>query len=374
MPGRFSKSRTLQSARAHARIGLAVAVVALTAMAVTAQSNSYQDTTDVVVIEVPVHVTKGGEPVRGLDADNFELIVDRKKQKLLDFDVIDLSTLSAVPAAGSPQAVPVVARRHFLLLFDLSFAEPAGVVRAQVAARKLVLDGLHPTDLVGVATYIETVGAEVVLGFTSDRRQIDYALATLGEISPAQKIRDPLGIMLADHKKIMESGGFQYDLENHSPKPENPERSNGYETTLMVDSMYLANLKDRGAMSGIASRSETRNQILALSSSFSELADHLASVQGRKHIVYFSEGFDSTSLLGTDDTERSQELNDQAAVGEYWRVDSDERYGDLGTRQGVFEMLDHFKRCDCTIRRCTPAVGATTPPSTGERTARTPCS
>ncbi len=337
-------------ARRAVMVCLSLCLGVLTAVTVTAQSNTYQDATDVVVIEVPVHVTKGGKPLYGLDKDNFELIVDRQKQKLLDFEVIDLSTLSGVPAVGSSELLPVVARRHFLLLFDLSFADPAGVVRSQIAARKLVLDGLHPTDLVGVATYIEAVGAEVVLGFTSDRRQIDYALATLGALSPAQRIRDPLKIMIADQKQMLETGGFQHDLENHSPKPENPERSNGYETTLMVDSMILANLKDRGALGGIASRSETRNQILALSSSLSELADHLASIQGRKHVVYFSEGFDSTSLLGTDDTERSQELNQQAAVGEYWRVDSDERYGDLGTQQGVFEMLDHFKRCDCAIQ------------------------
>ena len=87
-----------------------------------------------------------------------------------------------------------------------------------------------------------------------------------------------------------------------------------------------------------------------MSSSLSELADQLATVQGRKHVVYFSEGFDSASLLGTDNVERTQELNQQTASGEFWRVDSDERFGDLGTQQGVFDMLDQFRRCDCTIQ------------------------
>lgn len=350
MSARPWKIRNLRSLRGAALVALFLPLGTLTAMIVMAQAGGYSDVTDVVVIEVPVHVSKSGEPVRGLGKGNFELSVGRKKQKLLSFEEIDLSTLTAVPALGSPEMLPVVARRHFLLLFDLSFAVPSGVVRSQVAARKLVLDALHPTDLVGVATYIESVGAEVVLGFTSDRRQIDLALATLGGISPGERIRDPLGIVLADHRKIMESGGFEYDLANNSPKPENPERSNGYETTLMTGSMYLANLRDRGALAGVSSRSETRNQILALSSSLSELADHLATVQGRKHVVYFSEGFDSASLLGTDDTERTQTLNQEAASGEFWRVDSDERFGDIGTRQGVFDMLDHFKRCDCTIQ------------------------
>ena len=248
-----------------------------------AQSGAYQDVTDVVVIEVPVQVTKSEHPVRGLTQDNFELIVEGKNRDLLAFDVVDLSVLDsdASHAAVTAARMPVVARRHFLLLFDLSFAEPSGIIKSQNAARKLVLDGLHPTDLVGVATYNEAIGAQVVLGFTSDRRQIDLALATLGNINPAARIRDPLGIMLVSQNHLIESGGFQYDIQNITPKPENPERSGGYETTLMTESMYQNNLKDRAAMSGIASRSQVRNQILSLSSSLSELAVHLVAVQGR---------------------------------------------------------------------------------------------
>ncbi len=350
MCGKPRKTRDSRGGWKGAWIALIALLGALPAGTLPAQPDRYDDVTDVVVIEVPVHVTKGGEPVRGLGPENFELIVGRKKQKLLDFEVIDLATLAAVPAVGAQQTLPVVARRHFLLLFDLSFAEPAGIVRSQIAARRLVLDGLHPTDLVGVATYTEAVGARVVLGFTSDRRQIDLALATLGNIDPAERIKDPLGIVLADHQKLMDSGGFAYDLERRGPKPENTERVGGYETTLFADSMYLANLKDMGAMSGVASRSDVRNQILALTSSLSELAAHLAAVEGRKHVVYFSEGFDSASLLGTDDTERLEQLNEETTLGQIWRVDTDERYGDLGTRQGVFEMLDLFKRCDCAIQ------------------------
>ncbi len=343
-------SRNRRSRRWRPVASLLPIVSILIPLAAAAQPDGYADVTDVVVVEVPVHVTRNGEPVRGLGERNFEIVVDRKKQKLLDFEVIDLAAIEGLPTTGQ-QALPVVARRHFLLLFDLSFARPAGIVRSQIAARRLVLDGLHPTDLVGVAVYSEATGASVVLGFTSDRRQIDLALATLGNLKPSERVRDPLGIVLADHRQLMELyGGFAYDLENSTPKDENPERSAGYETTLFSESDYLRNLKDMGAMSGIAARSQVRNQILALSSSFTELADHLAEVDGRKHVVYFSEGFDSASLVGTDDTQRIGQLNDEGADGQLWRIDSDERFGDVGTRQGVFEMLDHFKRCDCTIQ------------------------
>ncbi len=346
---RFSNSQKNFRRRSSPLVALLVVSGLVSTLPAGAQSETFEGATDVVVIEVPVHVTHKGEPVRGLKSSDFELIVDRKKQKLLDFEVVDLSTITSVQAA-TPAALPVVARRHFLLLFDLSFSEPAGIIKSQIAAHKLVLDGLHPTDLVGVATYSEVGGANVVLGFTSDRNQIELALSTLGHLEEGQRVHDPLGIVLADFRQVMQNGGFQGDLERSTPKDENPERSNGYETTLFANSDYLNALKDQGAMSGIAGRSQVRNKILAMSGSLGELANHLASVQGRKHVVFFSEGFDSSSLLGTDDTGRIAQLNEESADGQIWRVDNDERYGDLGTQQGVFDMLDQFKRCDCTIQ------------------------
>ena len=43
--------------------------------ALYAQPETYEDTTDVIEIQVPVNVTsKSGEPVRGLSAEDFQLI------------------------------------------------------------------------------------------------------------------------------------------------------------------------------------------------------------------------------------------------------------------------------------------------------------
>src|SRR6185503_8044811 len=104
---------------------------------------AFSGATQVLSVEVPVQVVRDGEPVRGLAAEDFEVWEGRRKLPVTGFDVLDLSAGAPVRAA----AVPAAARRHFLLLFDLAFSEPAAVLRARRAAAGLLAQ-LHPTDLV----------------------------------------------------------------------------------------------------------------------------------------------------------------------------------------------------------------------------------
>ena len=123
----------------------------------------FSDTTTVTVVEVPVQVVSSGAPVRGLTRDDFELLDGRRKVEITGFEFVDLSLVEGKPT--QPQ-VPVAARRHFLLFFDLFYTTPDSVGRAQQAAADLVLTSLHPTDLVAVAVF--DTRPRLVLGFTSD--------------------------------------------------------------------------------------------------------------------------------------------------------------------------------------------------------------
>ena len=171
---------------------VSLAVIALAASAL-GQQERFEDVTTVTVVEVPVQVTVDGEPLRELTKDDFELSDNRKRQEIVGFDLIDLSTTTEIR-----DDIPVSARRHFLMLFDLAFSEPDSVGRAREAASKLVSDSLHPTDLVAVATYTQARGPQMVLGFTSDRKQILYAITTLGFTTPAEGVVDPLGLVISE--------------------------------------------------------------------------------------------------------------------------------------------------------------------------------
>ena len=72
--------------------------------------------------------------------------------------------------------VSLAARRHFLLLFDVSFSDAVAIRRSQMKMRDWVKTQLHPWDLVGVGIYSATTGAELLLNFTSDRKQLKLAI------------------------------------------------------------------------------------------------------------------------------------------------------------------------------------------------------
>jgi len=109
------------------------------AAAKPAPADRFGDTSDVVAVEVPVNVIgRDGQPVRGLTADDFEVLDDGKRQTITDFEVIDLSSHEAETRRMDSRridALGAAARRHFLLLFDLSFASPTSILRARLAAR-----------------------------------------------------------------------------------------------------------------------------------------------------------------------------------------------------------------------------------------------
>lgn len=139
---------------------------------------------NVSLIEVPVTVADGsGNAVRGLKAENFTLSDDRGNHPIASFDVVDF-------AAGARANVPPPARRSFLLLFDLSNAQPSSMARARTAAENFVKAAVHPSDLAAVGTLAVESGFRMVTAFTSDRALLASAIA-----DPANFIvKDPLGL------------------------------------------------------------------------------------------------------------------------------------------------------------------------------------
>lgn len=315
--------------------------VALALSAPASGQERFGDTTDVVVVEVPVQVLRNGEPVRGLTKDDFEILEGRKKQEIIGFDVIDLTLSQTLPGEAIAAFVPASGRRHFLLFFDLSFSNPASILRARQAATDLVLNSMHPSDLVGVATYAASQGVRFPLGFTSDRKQVELAIQTLGLWQMVETVRDPLGIMFADRDALRESEGFGEG-----------DAGGGLAGVPDAEAEIRALLEDidRDLMAAT-----NRNQILALSSAMTSLAEALANVEGRKHVLYLSEGFDSTVVVGSgrgstfEEQRRIQQVNEAAAAGRVWEVSSDERFGNTSTQNQLTSMLQEFVRADATI-------------------------
>ncbi|MFL6194550.1 MAG: VWA domain-containing protein [Thermoanaerobaculia bacterium] len=345
---RGSRLQRFAAALASAGLGLAP----LPAMA----QQTFSGTTQVTVVEVPVQVVKDGEPVRGLTVNDFEVFDGRKKMPISGFEVLDL----AAPAPTQAQAaqVPVAARRHFLMLFDLSFSEPKSIVKAREAAGRVV-DSLHPTDLVAVATYSSLQGPQLVLGFTPDRRQIATALDTLGLPKLVDRSPDPLRLVLS--AGLQQSETSQSNLTNRLNRGEGREAAQGSKNEALVDT-----LTDIYTTSERADRSAKQQMLRNLAKSFSDLARLMGEVEGRKYVVYLSEGYDSSLVSGTqnagaagsgapglsDPTDRSDapgQDNDRilASTG---NTGADAQFGDTRSQNIVEKMLEEFRRADCQIQ------------------------
>ena len=308
-------------------------------------AQTFSGSAEVVEVAVPVQVVRDGQPVRGLTAADFEIYDGRRKLPVTGFHVVDL----AAPAGRG--ALPIAGRRQFLLLFDLAFSEPRAVAAAREAARGLVLKGMRPGDLVGVATYSAARGPQVALGFTSDRRQVDAALDSLGAVR-SDKGGDPLRLVMAGV-----AGGS-------AGKPQVAERSQEADlarTNELLDAQG-------GQLAGLGKQSTRSNQkaaVTALTRSYADLAHLLASLPGRKQVLYFSEGFDSSFLTGasaaatagappagaaTDPADLQALQQQDRANQDVYLSDSEQSFGSSQSLNGLERMLEEFRRADCVIQ------------------------
>jgi len=340
----MQNSRSPRSSRIQWGGACINAVLALTlVMPATAQTpaDRFEAEADVVEVEIPINVsTRAGDPVRGLALEDFEILDQGEVQEIVDFRIVDLATVTpGVSRTEIERAVPATARRHFLLLFDLSFSTPHSLVRAREAARDFVINNLHPTDLVAVATHAVEEGAQLLVTFTPDRAQLTRAIDTLGAPRLLQLSRqDPLRFMI-DDPGLTRNNAF---TEGDDASP----------AASLQDSV-IEHLRIIGKEIAKAERSFSAGRVSSWSRSMGELARSLDNVSGRKHIVYFSEGFDGRLLLGrrpdADDPSAREDLQNIMA-GNLAFVDTDEMYGNSGLQNEVAQMLEQFRRADCIIQ------------------------
>ena len=301
---------------------------------------TFTETTSVVAVEVPVTVIRDGQPVPDLTAENFEVLDGRTPQEITEFMVIDLSKVESQDPLE--QRIPVAARRHFLMVFDMAFSEPDSIVKARDAALDLV-EQLHPSDLAGVVTYNSTTGAEIVLNFTSDRNQLRLAIDTLGVPEGIERARDPLNIVFGSAQDFANQGivGAVGDGNDRTAEARR-------ERVLEAVGRIIA-----------AEKTTQRNKVSALTGNMEALALQLSTVEGRKHLVYFSEGIPSDVIVETDISGGFQGVIDAAtsggvgdsAAGQFSGTTDSSAIGQASASQNQLEsMIESFRRAGCVIQ------------------------
>jgi VWFA-related protein len=320
----------------------AVTIFASGAAAQTPGGGAVTETARVVVIEIPVNVVdKNGSPVRGLTAADFELTDDGKKQEISGVDVIDLNREApAAPAAQDPfaQAPPPSAVRHWMLVFDFSYSSLNGLLRAREGASQFVRTGMKGNDLASVATFSVDTGWKLLVNFTRDRDQLTQAISLLGLPNVGSRTTDPLAFVVFEAQTgggVSGSGGGRAQ-----------------------DAIAKENWEENRRHAQSSSDDRERGRVAQLLSSFGVMARTLDSVRGRKHVLYFSEGFESRLLAGNagdvatpleQSTSTQDNAGEASVTGEVWKIDSDSRFGSSATRTRLAEAFDVFNRSDAVL-------------------------
>ena len=305
---------------------------------------TFEGFSQVIEVQIPINVsTRDGETVRDLTRDDFTILDKGVEQPITRFEVIDLDLLEPGQSRTEiERAVPSAARRHFLLLFDLSFSNPTALVRAREAARDFVMNSLHPTDLAAVATHAVGVGVNLVITFTPDRVQLARAIDTLGAARFLQlaETRDPLRFVI---DPLGDGNSASSDVGGADVSRALSGRDAELQSYFQVVGKQMQRME----------RSFMRGRIADWTRSMKELGRLLDSVKGRKHVVLFSEGFDGRLLLGrqpdADDAETMADLFN-IQFGNYFMVDTDDMYGSTPLQNDMGSMLEEFRRADAIIQ------------------------
>lgn len=297
-----------------------------------APGKAVAETTAVTAIEIPVNVVgRDGKPVANLKKEDFELYDQNKRQEISALDVVDLRD-------GTTAGAPPSARRHWLIVLDLTYTSPKGLSLARAAARDFIDHSTTETDLVGVATLSVESGWKLLANFSRDRPTLAKTVMAAGG-EAATTSADPLSFSIQVPGAELDTGQGV-----GTKKPE--QRENAVETQRTLDRVNDA--RERG-------------RIAQLVGNLSGVARTLDAVRGRKHVLFFSEGFDARLLLGSE-RQRSangqeqpaplandESASEQALHGRTWNVDSDSRFGSSATRTQFSEALAAFRRSDTVL-------------------------
>ena len=263
---------------------------------------------EVSLVAVPVFVTdRSGKAVPGLTAADFEVYDGGRRVPIAAFQSVSVRAPAAAPEAAPepsaelPMAVQAAAPRQFVLLFDLQFSPPAGIVRARSAAIRFVRESLGPGDLVAAATFGRG-GLTMLTNLTSDRSHVARSIESLGLAPAIEASSDPLGL------------GGEFAAFSEMP---------GGAQLLDASSNPLAAGGDLAVFSGMPGDAELaaslgllkkhllrayRYRISDFLVSLQDLAEALSNLRGRKQIVLLSGGFHQKAWVGPEsEAERADE-------------------------------------------------------------------
>lgn len=296
----------------------------------------FRATVELVQLQVGVQ-GPDGEFVSGLGPEDFIVRVDGDRRPAQVAYEIDLRTpqeqggaavATLGPVGERPQPLPVAARRHFLLFFDFSFTSRRGVLEARRAAMQFVQTELHPDDLVAVAT-ANRYSLNLVTPFTGDHRKALDAVSTLGLVNTTD----------------IEGSGTDFEES----------------ITEALDEIAEALDQPGGAdYVGAALESAEYRDYVATVSNYQlrmrQFGEMLQAIEGRKHVVFFSRGFDDRVITGQSlGAMAAADLERAASPGAVAEIDPEVQFGAPEVREGLNDLVEMLRGADAAVYAVDPS-------------------
>ena len=282
---------------------------------------------EIALVAVPVFVTdKDGRTVPGLTARDFEVEDGGKPAPIEGFLAVSGDGSPQSPQGAAGGATLLSSRRQFILLFDLALSRSVTIERSRIAARKFVEEKIRPGDLVAVMAATPQ-GMTTRLGLSPDRTQVMRAINALGRGDTGRN-RDPLGIVYdaSLQSTLAVSGDAQ------SPAAEAVADASRQQTLLLMRQQRQAYAQQIGQFLG----------------ELQALGRQLDSIRGRKNIILFSEGFDTTIITGAQGNERGAASN-SVTTGALWEVDSDTYFGSATSQNALSGVFTAMRGSDVVV-------------------------
>lgn len=276
----------------HRRLAFPALAAVVVSLAPTLPAQQLTEQVDVRVVQVPVVVWRGDEPVRGLTKEDFDVFVNGERQQIDYFDVVEFDGLSEAPPAQAEPAVERVAprrdqRRLTVLVFDVRNSSYQSIRQALPHARKIV-ESAAPEDVFSVAVFNGAPYVKYAVPFTADRSAVARAVSTLRPGGAG----DPLALTVTGDERasvglVVEPPSSTIGVEGGYTN----EVITGMETT--EDAIeVLSGVRIPSATGAVRQDEEWLGDMNARSWAYAlaAVADDLAPLEGIKQVTLFSEG------------------------------------------------------------------------------------
>ena len=281
---------------------------------------------EVSIMAVPVFVTdKDGKTVPGLTAQDFEVEDGGKPAPIEGFLAISGDGALDLPRDSVSNLTQLSSRRQFVFLFDLALSRAINIERARVAAKKFLETQVRPRDLVSVVV-ATAQGMKILLGLSPDRVQVSQAINAVGR-GDAARNRDPLGII------------FDAGLDSAMAI------SSGLEGTSAV---AADDAREKALMMMRQQRQAYAQQVTQFLGAFQALARQLDAIRGRKNVILFSEGFDTTIISGSEGNEKNMSST-AVTTGALWEVDGEAYFGSTAGQGALSNLFASMRGSDVVV-------------------------